>query len=495
MVRPCRGVFMRNRRSLVPPLFVLGCLACADGSSKPQSTFVKDAQVDLRPDAAEPRGSGSACELHADCTSGYCVPPVIEGVATSWPDGICTAPCTDDTCGADQACVAFDDIGLCLSTCRPDQPDCRSSYVCHPDLQVCLPDCRVAWDCGTRFECSEETGACTLPSTPGRPMGAACVDAFDCLSMLCLTPEDEAGEPTGWTDGLCTQPCLDGDCGLEGVCTRLGEHLFCVPACDGLASCRAGYVCNDTLHGCLPDCRAGWTCAEGFECADSGQCTLRLPPVSRLSEACAAHYECETEICLAAAAGWPGGSCAAVCGSAACGTTSGCVDLSGVNYCLATCTSTTACRPGYVCSPEPQVCLPDCRDGFACGSAATCSAETGVCESFVPTGLALGAPCTAHSQCESQQCLLWPATGFDLGVCTTSCSATCAGDLLCVTLDSAPVCLPACASGCAQNFVCSGDACVPSCLWGWPCPAGETCRSNGLCRKTNPGPGPGPGGR
>lgn len=465
---------------------LVALVACADGrlDERPgMDASIADAAVDPRP-------VGAPCARSVECSSAYCIPAEVDGEATAWPEGLCTAPCTGHDCEAGAACVAFADVGLCLALCEPAL-GCRQGYVCHPELQVCLPDCRRTWDCGERFECSEQTGACTLPETPGQPLGGPCVDAFDCVSLLCLPAEGEAGVATGWPGGLCTEPCLDGDCGPGGVCTRLGEHLLCVPACADVGGCRGGYVCNSAIGGCLPDCRAGWACADGFTCGADGQCELLVPPMADLGDPCAADYECDSGICLPAASGWPGGTCAGLCGAAACGEASTCVPLDGVTYCLPTCASPERCRDGYVCNPEVQVCLPDCRGGFDCGPSSSCSERTGVCEPSAPTGLPLASACAAASECESAYCLLSPSTGFDLGVCTVRCTTACADDLLCVDLGAETVCLAACASGCTPHFVCDGLACVPDCMSGWPCPAGQTCRTNGLCRRTSPGPGPG----
>jgi hypothetical protein len=63
--------------------------------------------------------------------------------------------------------------------------------------------------------------------------------------------------------------------------------------------------------------------------------------------------------------------------------------------------------------------------------------------------------------------------------------------MICKSFDGLRYCLPACTTGCPDHFACHTDACVPDCLSGWPCPAGEVCTVHGTCRKTSPGPGPG----
>jgi hypothetical protein len=429
---------------------------------------------------------GAACAGDDDCQTGYCIPAEIDGVSTAWPGGICTAVC-EDACPTGSTCVSFGDVGLCMADCVPGVLPCRERYACHPELELCLPDCRDTWDCGSRFVCDQESGGCVIPQAPGGEVGAPCEDALDCASSICLT-DDEAGG--GWPGGMCTLPCASGDCGDEGACVRLGDGLFCIPACAESAACREGYVCAPAVSGCLPDCRAGWSCGEGFECGDDGTCRLVEPVTAALGDPCEAGYECETLLCLPGDAGFPGGTCAAVCGSPACDPASGCLWVGGLAYCVGSCAE-ASCRSDYLCD-EALTCRPDCRVGLACDFGTECDADTGRCESVPPQLLADGEVCTAHPQCESGQCLLAPDTGFLQGVCTETCTTSCDSGLRCADLGTGSFCVPTCASGCPSHFVCNADgACVPSCRSGWPCPSGEVCRSTGLCRASAPGPGPG----
>ena len=135
---------------------------------------------------------------------------------------------------------------------------------------------------------------------------------------------------------MCSAPCADGQCETGQSCVRLGERLFCLPDCT--EQCRSGYVCNNHLAVCLPDCRnpVGTAATYPELRGDDGQCRSQVPDLAAVGEPCTHDNQCETGICFLEAnesgpTGWAGGTCAGICGSALCGPNSGCTTLQGVS--------------------------------------------------------------------------------------------------------------------------------------------------------------------
>ncbi len=108
--------------------------------------------------------------------------------------------------------------------------------------------------------------------------GAACIESRDCASGLCFVASDAEGRSTGWADGLCAVVCGDNGVCPDGLrCIALSGEAWCVPACDGGADCRTGYVCNPDAGACLPDCRLDWDCGPQYQCRPDGVCGLPSP--------------------------------------------------------------------------------------------------------------------------------------------------------------------------------------------------------------------------
>lgn len=446
-------------------------LVCSDGGT---------CELPTDPGAAV----GEPCAADMDCAGGVCI-----GSETG--AGVCAAPCASGECPAGQTCARLGDHLLCVPACTAGTP-CTGALVCSESLAACLPDCRDGWSCGV-LQCDAQTGVCGLPTIAGGEVGDPCATSAACTSTVCFAAT-RAGAPTGWTGGMCVAPCIDGACPSSQSCVVLNQTPLCVPACAG--GCREGYVCSPGVDACLPDCRDGWPCGDGFTCGDDGRCRVPSGVAAPLGSACASGAGCESGICFEATdggvqTGWKDGTCAAPCGSTACGGAQGCVVLDGGSWCLPPCV-TGGCRDGYVCSTDLDICLPDCRQGWSCGGAFTCG-DDGQCRIELPTLLAVGDPCTSHAQCTSGACLVPPDNGnaWVYGMCTQPCTTTCPTDFICAPLGLSKLCVPACTPGCPTGYVCSqqGQACVPSCQLGFNCPPGVTCSQGGQCQG-----GPGPGG-
>lgn len=420
---------------------------------------------------------GAPCQADLDCAGSVCL-------AADGQPGACAAPCAAGECPAGQVCARLGDHLMCVAACAST---CAPGHVCAPDLGACLPDCRDGWDCGA-LTCDAGTGVCGLPDATGGAVGAACGGPAECESGAC------AAEADGWKGGMCVAACVDGACPTGQSCVTLGGTPLCLPVCAG--GCRDGYVCSPAAHACLPDCRLGWSCGDGLVCQDDGRCGLPTTTPAPLGAPCAADADCASAVCFreldgaGQPTGWKDGTCAAPCGSAACGD-GGCVVLDQVSWCLPPCTA-GSCRQGYVCSSDLHVCLPDCRLGWSCGGSFTCG-DDGECRIVLPTLAPLAAPCQSHAECESGACMLPPQLDvpWSYGVCIQPCGAGCPAGTACTVAGPSQLCMPPCAPGCPTGYVCPPQqaGCVPSCTAGWPCPPGATCNAQGLCGGAGPGPG------
>jgi hypothetical protein len=120
-------------------------------------------------------------------------------------------------------------------------------------------------------------GACSDVPDDVRDTGAPCAWGLQCEGELCLNAA-LGGEPTGWTEGMCSRSCTEGACAAEERCTDLGDGLYCLPACapgpqGADTTCREGYVCDPQARVCLPDCsNEGWQCPPELVCLPAGQC-------------------------------------------------------------------------------------------------------------------------------------------------------------------------------------------------------------------------------
>ncbi|MCB9730507.1 MAG: hypothetical protein H6744_20890 [Deltaproteobacteria bacterium] len=424
-----------------------------------------------------PLADGSACLFDSQCASRVCLTD-----EAGWPGGSCSRACAA-SCAEGLECVVLDDGALCLPACA-DASGCREGWVCAASAGACLPDCREGWDCGG-FACDAATGACALPTAAGAGVGEACAADRDCAAGVCVGVETGAG--------TCAVPCAAGECAAGQTCARLGEHLLCVPACDGASSCPGALVCNAAAEACLPDCRQGWPCGALACLPESGLCGLPGAEGAPVGAPCADGNDCASAVCAAATddgapTGWTGGMCVAPCIEGACPSAQSCAVLGQTPLCVPSCAG--GCRPGYVCAPDRDACLPDCRQGWPCGDGFACGSD-GRCELVTVDGAPLGAPCATDADCDSGVCFeaqdAEGATGWLGGTCAAPCgSVSCEGSSGCVVLDGGSWCLPSCGSAapCRAGYVCSGDleVCLPDCRAGWDCGGAFTCGDDGQCR-------------
>lgn len=334
------------------------------------------------------RITGDPCSWGSQCEGAVCLNESQGGEPTGWAAGMCTSLCKEGQCASGQTCTDLTDAPYCLQDCTAEQSDhCREGYLCHSKLNVCFPDCRQVDFCPDDFVCTA-SGECEYewPATSEAVLGAPCTDDQGCGTDWCIAAEDANG-PTGWTDGMCTQPCPDAVCPDGFGCLLLDEKAWCLPACEGVG-CREGYVCQPDTNLCLPDCNQGWECGQGYVCAPDGICKYQWPQLAPIGAPCSEHANCVSGWCLfdqkpdGQPSGWVGGTCSLPCG-AGCPPPTKCAVLATEGLCLQPCfgpPDSLDCRPEYVCDPDYKVCLPNCHnDGWECGPNFVCT-MMGICK-------------------------------------------------------------------------------------------------------------------
>lgn len=302
--------------------------------------------------------------------------------------------------------------------CKP-QPVART---CAGTCGSVTNNCKKVIDCGS-CECSPACAECfTCQGAAGAP--GACVP-------------QEAGAPCG-AAAACDRGVLQpqGRCNGRGVC-EAASPVSCAPyaRCDGDAcaarcaedqDCVAGSFCNGSGQ-CVGDQANGASCTHGGQCT-SGNCVDEVCCDSACTGAChACNLAGSPGACTAEANGTGcaggnvccAGTCQACCDNTRCTTPTAPVCVSGT--CRACSANPAVCTGGACCASDGS-----CQDGdteTACGSSGLCKV------------------CSGQENCQSQTC-----------VCLPDCEGKCGGD----------------ADGC--NSTCPN-----------PCPAGQTCLSNGSC--------------
>lgn len=245
----------------------------------------------------------------------------------------------------------------------------------------------------------------------------------------------------------------------ESSCGNLTDDDF-----DGLVDCEDPSDCQ----GISPDCKAGPN-PVGSACTASNECV-----------ADAGDPICFSEALL----GFPGGYCSEFCdaGFGVCTGDATCMPVGfGSSWqCLANCSTSSDCRPGYACQdlgfgqtvcyigPPPEVdCdnltdddldgLVDCEDPSDCQTFFDCQSGFGV----------VGDPCFSPSDCSANMtdplCLSESYTGYLGGYCSEFCDLVnddCSGDAICVDMGYSAVngiCMDTCASDadCRMGYVCA----------------------------------------
>jgi hypothetical protein len=199
--------------------------------------------------------NGAPCATDADC-KGFCAREADTGA----PGGVCISICSPAKIAcpeSDEACVwqlspYLKHVNVCLPVfnpqdgCRPEYaPLVATEFLIGEDPQpvgTCQPACRNDGDCSTGT-CNRYSGLCNDPEA-GAEHGAACKTHADCKG-LCLS---------FWPDGYCTGPCHPAapNCPGDSGCLNLGIMANCAENCQTDPDCREGYICEQSVHNCVP---------------------------------------------------------------------------------------------------------------------------------------------------------------------------------------------------------------------------------------------------
>lgn len=332
----------------------------------------------------DPAAIGAACDVDADCGTGFIC-------RTDVPGGACTLACNgSDACPGETLCRTYGDDAWCVPRCD-DDTDCRNGWFCE---QVPGSDgdtygvCEVLGGGGSTTDVGvgDDTGSGSLDvggtdaggedaePSPGSSYGAPCdvtgeCEALEGLAARCLT------EAQGFEDGYCSANCTPGvdECGGGAGCFNTIQGGLCMAPCDGGADCRSGYECCAQGRSgglCLPE-GLDPTCEAigggGGGGGGGGNDGTTPPEPGEVGAGCDGGEECEEgddPYCFDQV---PGGYCSSDCETREnCGEGNWCLQGGfGQNLCVRGCETDEACNGGQVCCDlgDAAVCLPDflCR--------------------------------------------------------------------------------------------------------------------------------------
>jgi hypothetical protein len=339
---------------------------------------------------------------------------------------------------------------------------------------------------------------------PDLVIGDACTSTGDCgEGGLCLNDPDLA------PGGYCSQSCAGGAACPEGsTCLDFGMgQSFCFLDCDPEASTRPcereGYGCATNFMFipepvCLPGCFDASDCPAGAECDPTGGfigAGACFEPGAMPGDACTSDTDCPSGgACITEAdSGWPSGTCAVGCDAATGDGCDGgtCIPGNFGDFCVASCTSSSDCRPGYRCEANDapsggSYCAPGCATDDDCATSGyVCNPGLGTCD--VPFDAALlGETCNRRTGgCEGGSCLSESSSGFPGAYCSyagcTLGGTDCPGDGVCVAGAGDT---NFCFDGCTADADCrTGYACRPSdyTVTGSPLVCSPACTATSQC--------------
>lgn len=270
-------------------------------------------------------GIGEACAADRDCNGSLiCATEAL----IAWPDGYCTAGCTQDSdCGEANNCGGD---GVCVRGCEDDS-QCRQGYRCHD------------------FD-GDNVKECAPYGSGSGDVGDACDSYADCAGDLvgfCIH------RPTEIKDGYCTVKCsADADCPTGSHCPPNGGN--CLQDCTDNGDCRGeGYACDD------------------IEGDGDKECFVSATGTGQVGDPCVNRWDCGGGSfggCIFEDADgfFSGGYCTLECGAngTTCTAGSSCYTEAADPYCLKDCSAASQCRNGYDClvaiqgSPGGQ-CVPN----------------------------------------------------------------------------------------------------------------------------------------
>lgn len=506
------------------------------GALEPQGMLGAGAPA---PSVPQPAGAGlgTACNVAADCASGFCVDGVCCDVGCADVCASCNAPGTEGTCSpipSDPLCSAL----LC-----PQGTECRGLDATQA-ISNCegLGACRRSATCQvTNFEagasCENGTGSCD-------GNGACAVAGKLILASECATDDQCAEGHCATTDAgtmCCDTPC-DGEC---QQCSSSG-HCEATPSSDPrcpTVTCPADNVCRDYGENLTGACRSFGVCAAATDCAYAelrpaadcncdaqGNCTLLRGRDCSSDENCASgacvpalgdgRFVCCAERCSdGLSCSSDGSACVECAGSQVscdgltelrcqadglfartecpfgCTPGEGCNLLPGLGL---GCDAATGCAMGLVCQQDgsavQRCCARDCgAEGRVCAENGSCVCPPDQFAAGDACLLRVGDACQQASDCESGNCVdgvccqeacggaceqCQPGTGACVAVAAGQQDNACNGSRECV--GGRGDCRSRLRESCAGNADCASSNCEPSLAGGQRCCA-DACTGDASC--------------
>ncbi|MBB88505.1 MAG: hypothetical protein CMP06_14605 [Xanthomonadales bacterium] len=446
---------------------------CSDGVQNQDET-----DVDCGGATCDACDDGEGCQVAEDCVSIVCNPVELTCESALCSDGVLNGTETDVDCGGD-ACVGCDPTEDCV-----EDGDCLS-LICDGATNTC-----TAPTCGDGVQNQDETDVdCGGDTCSPCNEGESCVDADDCVSVVCLAL---TCQPSECDDGVQNQDETDIDCGGD-TCQPCGDGEDCLEADD----CDSA-VCDGGTNTCSPP-----TCSDGVENGDETDidCGGSSCAACDDGEGCLVSNDCVSLVCdggtnTCSAPTCSDGvenqdetdsDCGGSCG-ATCDTGEGCTDAGdcistvcdgGTNTCAAPTCSDGVQNQGETDTDCGGPCGATCDTGETCNGAGDCTSL--VCDGGTNT---CSAP-TCSDGVENQD-----ETDTD---CGGSCGNTCdtaegcddGGDCISGVCDgatltcSAPTCFDGVDNGDETDIDCGGS-CAATCDDGDGCAVAADCTS-GVC--------------
>ena len=394
------------------------------------------------------------CASNADCRAGYqCRDLFGHGRNTCAPatGGLNGAPCaSDDACiaGLGVASCATEAQGwrqgYCSASCNVDS-DCHQGAIC--EQNSCVRACATSADCRTPdYACLDFFGSgreiCAPVASGTGPIGATCSTLLDCAGGedgLCIRQPD-------WKDGYCaiTSCTAQSGCPSGSHCAFIDPQQgagTCLQNCANDAACRAdGYRCynadedSGNVRECFPsgtgNAQVGAACEGVFGCAGGNNAACISEPDWR-------EGYCAITSCTAQGGCALGSHCAFI------------DPQTGQGTCLASCTSSATCRPGYACGNVDATGSSECypsgvgqgQVGAACEGVYQCTgALDALCLQALPQGYCTR-DCSQTGSCPTGSTCVSIFEGGG-SACLDNCAADsdCRGDYACLIAGTANVC-------------------------------------------------------
>ncbi|KAF5274493.1 hypothetical protein FQR65_LT16963 [Abscondita terminalis] len=369
--------------------------------------------------------------------------------------------CSDNNCK--KTCATKNVTLPCPTVCTPGC-SCEKNYVWNDNLTECVPVdmCPEACDQHQVWEmCSDNACKKTCENrNVSIPCPKICVPGCSCVSGYVWNSEQtgcisEDSCPKHCGDNQEWEQCSDNLC--KRTCANKDQNLTCPQVCVEGCSCKAGYVWNENLTECIPDCECPEECGLNQiweKCSDNNcrkTCQNRNGPSDcpPCSPGCSCKegfvWNQDFSVCIAI------DKCPPQCGTNQ--VWENCSD----NACKRTCDN----KDKIV--PCPLICRPgcSCKDGYVWNRNLTECIAIDTC----PTGCGTN---QIYEECSDNNCKRTCSTKNATLPCSTICIPGCSCEKNYVWNDNFTECVPvdSCPEDCGPHQIwekCSDNVCKRTC--------------------------------